>query len=145
MFRYRVVFGLPTKQVKNKLPLLRTQVRRYRSENHPTSEDSGLHSIQDPKQNEKKKKKTLLLWEHLHFISSSKTLMAREELCQLSLALLYSWELPSMGTRFRFFWKRQAEHRARTAQRRTYGQVHPDTSPSSSQLLTDRHRRKTFL
>lgn len=56
MFRYRVVFGLPTKQVKNKLPLLRTHVRRYRSENHPTSEDSGLHSIQDPKQNEKKKK-----------------------------------------------------------------------------------------
>ena len=93
----------------------------------------------------KKKKKTLLLWEHLHFISSSKTLMAREELCQLSLALLYSWELPSMGTRFRFFWKRQAEHRARAAQRRTYSQVHPDTSPSSSQLLTDRHRRKTFL
>ena len=45
MSRYRVVFGLPIKQVKNKLPLLRTQVKRYRSEGHPISGDSVLTSF----------------------------------------------------------------------------------------------------
>lgn len=37
IFRHSVVFSLPIKQVKNKLPVVKTLVESYRPEGHPTS------------------------------------------------------------------------------------------------------------
>lgn len=145
MSRYRVVLGLPIKQVKNKLPLLRTQVKRHRSEGIPSQETQSSRFIPFRTPNQMKHLKILPLWECLCFISSSKTLMARGEFCQLFLALLYSWELPHMGTSFGFFRKWQIPQHVRAAQHCTYIQVWPDTSPSClPAAYRQTHKCKTF-
>ena len=87
--------------------------------------------------NKMKKNSTPLGTFTLYFFS--KTLMAREELCQLLLALLHSWELPYKGTRFRFFWSDRLEnawgqHSAVCTASRDQTQVLPPYH-----LLTDKH------